>query len=69
MVPNHSRGQEGLHDTMELLDVLEVIDTEKCRKKDLIRVESALIRVKVLRECCFGASERIFRLMHRKKVI
>ena len=42
---------------MELMDVLDVIDTEKCRKKDLIRVESASIRVKVLRKCDFGASK------------
>ena len=28
-------------DTMELLDVLDVIDTEKCRKMGTIRVESA----------------------------
>ena len=55
--------------TMELMDLLDVKDTEKCRKIGIIRVESARIRVKVLRECCFSASERIFRLMHRKKVI
>lgn len=58
-----------MYNTMELLDVLDALDTEKCRKKGLIRVESARIRVEVLRECCFSASERIFRLMHRKKVI
>ena len=39
--PNHTRGKEGLYNTMELLDVLDVIDTEKCRKMGIIRVESA----------------------------
>lgn len=45
-----------MYNTMELMDILDVIDTEKCRKKGAIRVESTLIRVKVLRECRFGAS-------------
>lgn len=47
---NHSRGQKGLYNTMELMDLLDVIDTEKCRKLGIIRAESALIRVKVFRE-------------------
>ena len=51
------------------MDVLDVIDIEKCRKIGIIRVESARIRVKVFRECHLGASEWIFRLMHRKEVI
>ena len=54
---NHSRGQEGLYNTMEVMDILDVIDTEKCRKLGIIRVESAQIRVKVLRKCNFGASK------------
>ena len=58
-----------MRDTMELLDVLDVIDTEKCRKIRIIRVKTARIRVKVLRECYFGASRQIFRLIHGKKVI
>ena len=37
------------------MDVLDVIDIEKCRKIGIIRVESARIRVKVLRKCNFGA--------------
>lgn len=41
---------------MELMDVLDVLDTEKCRKIEIIRVESALIRVKLFRKCHFGAS-------------
>ena len=28
-----TRGQEGLYNTMELLDVLDVIDTEKVEKR------------------------------------
>ena len=39
---------------MELLDAK---DTEKCRKIGIILVESAQIRVKVLRKCNFGASK------------
>ena len=39
-----------MYNTMELLDALDVIDTEKCRKIGIIRVESARIRVKVFRE-------------------
>lgn len=54
---NHSRGQEGLYNTMEIMDILDVIDTEKCRKMGSIRVESASIRVKVLRKYNFGASK------------
>ena len=42
---------------MELMGLLDVIDIEKCRKMGLIRVESASIRVKVLRKCNFGASK------------
>ena len=40
--------------TIEIMDVLDVIDTEKRRKMGAIRVESARIRVKVLREYDFG---------------
>ncbi len=58
-----------MYDTMELIELLDVLDKEKCRKMGTIRVESALIRVKVLRKSDFGASKRIFRLLHRKKVI
>ena len=58
-----------MHDTMELMDVLDVMDTEKCRKMGIIRVESARIRVKVFRKCCFGTSKWIFGLIHRKRVI
>lgn len=39
------------------MDVLDVIDIEKCRKIGIIRVESARIRVKVLRKCNFDASK------------
>lgn len=46
-----------MYNTMELLDILDVIDTEKCRKIGIIRVESASIRVKVLRSSSFGTSE------------
>ena len=39
------------------MDLLDVIDIEKSRKLGIIRVESARIRVKVLRKCNFGASK------------
>lgn len=42
-----------MYNTMELLDVLDIIDTEKCRKTGIIRVELARIRVKVLRKSDF----------------
>ena len=58
---NHSRGQKGLYNTIELMDLLDVKDIEKSRKIGIIRVESARIRVKVLRECDFGVSKCIFR--------
>ena len=54
---NHSRGQEDLCNTIEIMDVLDAKDTEKCRKIGIIRVESASIRVKVLRKCNCGASK------------
>jgi len=44
---------------MELLGVLDVKDTEKCRKMVIIHVDSCEIRLKVLRVCGFGASRRI----------
>ena len=36
------------------METLDEKDTEKCRKIGIIRVESARIRVKVLREYDFG---------------
>ena len=54
---------------MGIMDLLDAKDTEKGRKIGIIRVKTARIRVKVLRECYFGASRQIFRLIHGKKVI
>lgn len=41
---------------MEIMDILDVKDEEKCRKIGIIRVESARIRVKVFRERYSSAS-------------
>ena len=46
---------------MEIMDVLDVMDTEKCRKMGAILVKTAQIRVKVFRECDFGVSWLDFR--------
>lgn len=45
-----------MYNTMEIMDILDVMDTEKCRKMCVILVQSAVIRVKVFRKCRFGAS-------------
>ena len=58
---NHSRGQKGLYNTMELMDLLDVIDMEKCRKMGTILVKTARIRVKVFRECDLSISRLDFK--------
>ena len=43
------------------MDILDVMDTEKCRKMGVILVKSAIIRVKVFRECDLSVSQLDFK--------
>ena len=58
---NDSRDQKSLYITMGLIHLLGIIDTEKCRKMGVILVKSAIIRVKVFRECNFDISRLDFK--------